>query len=65
MLLRSKLFQGMFISLLIGGLYFGIGENDYTSRAYWYSITGFLFFMTISGLMSFLAPTTLTFPAER
>lgn len=65
MLLRSKLIQGMFISLFIGGLYFGIGKEDYTNKHYWNSITGFLFFMTISGLMSFLAPMTLTFPSER
>ena len=65
MLLRSKVFQGIFIALFAGGLYFGIGKHDYTNRAYWYSITGFLFFITISGLMSFLSPTTLTFPSER
>jgi hypothetical protein len=65
MLLRSKLFQGIFIALFIGGMYFGIGKNDYANRAYWYSITGFMFFMTINSLMSFLAPTTLTFPLER
>ncbi len=65
MLLRSKIFQGIFVSLFVGGLYFGIGKNDYTKMPYWQSMTGFLFFMTISGLMSFLSPTTLTFPAER
>lgn len=65
MLLRSKVFQGIFISLFIGGLFFDIGESDYTKRNMWNSITGFLFFITISGLMSFLSPITLTFPSER
>ncbi len=65
MLLKSKVFQGIFVSLFIGGLFFGIGKNDYTNKHFWNSITGFLFFMTISCLMSFLSPVTLTFPAER
>lgn len=65
MLLRSKVFQGIFISLFIGGLFFGIGKTDYTNRHLWTSITGFLFFMTISSLMSTLSPVTLTFPVER
>lgn len=65
MLLRSKIFQGIFVSLLVGGLFFGIGKKDYTNYLDWLSITGFLFFMTISGLMAFLSPVALTFPAER
>jgi hypothetical protein len=62
MLIKSKIFQGIFLSLFIGGLYFNIGTRDYTNIQNWYSITGFLFFMCISGIMSALAPVTLTFP---
>jgi len=65
MLLRSKIFQGIFISLFVGGLFFNVGGLDYSNRQEWYSVTGFMFFITISGLMSFLSPVTLTFPAER
>lgn len=62
MLLKSKIIQGIFISLFVGGIFFGIGNNDYKNIFSWYSLTGFLFFMCISALMSALAPITLTFP---
>ncbi len=65
MLLKSKLFQGLFLALFIGGMYFTIGSHDYTDTNYWYSITGFLFFLTITGMMQVLAPVSLTFPYER
>jgi ATP-binding cassette subfamily G (WHITE) protein 2 len=65
MLLRSKIIQGIFLALFIGGLYFGVGQNDYTQQLLWNSITGFLFFMTITSMMAFLSPMTLTFPMER
>ncbi len=65
MLIRSKIIQGIFIAIFVGGLYFDIGTRDYTSIKYWYSIVGFLFFSTISGIMTSLAPVTLTFPLER
>ena len=65
MLFRSKFFQGIFIALFIGGMYFDIGTKDYTVKSVWYALTGFLFFITISGTMTSLAPITLTFPLER
>ena len=65
MLLKSKLFQGIFLALFTGGMYFNIGTHDYTDINYWYSITGFLFFLTITGMMQVLAPISLTFPSER
>jgi hypothetical protein len=63
MLIKSKIFQGMFLALFIGGIFFDIGTRDYTNLTFWYSITGFLFFMTINSLMSTLAPLSLTFPS--
>ena len=65
MLLKSKIFQGIFLSIYSGGIFFDIGTRDYSNRSVWSSITGFLFFMTISALMSTLSPITLTFPNER
>ena len=65
MLIRSKVFQGIFMALFIGGLFFDIGTNDYTVRPYWYSISGFLFFFCIFSLMGALSPMVLTFPLER
>ncbi len=62
MLIRSKLIQGIFMSLFIGGLYFDIGTNDYRTRPFWTAISGFLFFLTISGLMGAISPVVLTFP---
>ena len=62
MLMKSKLFQGIFVALFVGGLYFDIGTKDYTVMQNWYSVIGFLFFMCISGTMTTLAPVTLTFP---
>jgi hypothetical protein len=65
MLMRSKLFQGIFMSLFIGGLYWDLGQKDYTNQIVWLSITGLLFFMTIFAMMSAMSPVVLTFPIER
>lgn len=64
-LLKSKIIQGLFLAVYSGGIFFDIGTRDYTNLTFWFSITGFLFFMTISALMSSLSPITLTFPSER
>ena len=65
MLWRSKIFQGIFMALYIGGLFFDIGTLDYKVKTIWLSITGFLFFITIFGTMTSLVPITLTFPLDR
>lgn len=65
MLLKSKLFQSIFMALFVGGIYFDIGTRDYTVSSYWNAITGFLFFLSINSLMTALSPLTLTFPLER
>ena len=65
MLFKAKLFQSIFMALIIGGIYFDVGTKDYTQRTNWQSITGFLFFMTINAFMTTLGPITLSFPLER
>jgi hypothetical protein len=50
------------LALFTGGLFFDIGTKDYTIQTYWFSITGFLFFVTIFALMGALTPVVLTFP---
>ena len=65
MLIKSKVFQGIFLALFIGGLFFDIGTRDYIVRPFWNSITGFLFFFCIFSLMGALSPVVLTFPIER
>lgn len=65
MLLKAKVFQSIFMALLVGGIFFDIGTQDYTQKSYWQAITGFLFFLTIYSLFMTLSPITLTFPLER
>lgn len=65
MLVRSKIIQGIFMSLFIGGLFFDIGTRDYEVRSFWISITGFMFFINIFALMGAISPIVLTFPLER
>lgn len=62
MLLKSKIFQSIFMALFVGGLFFNAGTKDYTNLNSWQYITGFLFFLTINSLMMTLSPITLTFP---
>lgn len=65
MLFKSKLMQSIFMAVFVGGIFFDIGTRDYTTKAFWNSITGFLFFLGISALFNTLSPITLTFPLER
>jgi hypothetical protein len=66
MLLRSKVFQTIFLSIFVGGIYFDIRSNGpYTDKQVWNTLTGFMFFQTITGMMTALSPITITFPAER
>jgi hypothetical protein len=62
MLLKSRVFQGLFLGLYVGGLYFDLGERDYTQNISWFAVTGFFFFHNIACFMSCLSPITLVFP---
>ena len=65
MLIKGFFFQAIFLGLYVGGLYFDLGNKDYTVTSNWYSIAGFFFFINISFLMAFLSPVALIFPKER
>jgi hypothetical protein len=62
MLFRAKLFQGIFLSLFAGGLFFGVGKLDLTNLENWNYLTGCLFFLSINALTASLSPYTITFP---
>jgi hypothetical protein len=64
-LLKAKVVQTLFVCLFVGGIYFGAGDLDYSIPANFSYITGFLFFMTISSLLSVLSPVALEFPVEK
>ncbi len=53
-ILRSKVFQTIFIGLFVGGLFFDIGTREYTNRQVFTTLIGFLFFSTINALFGTL-----------
>lgn len=63
--MQSRIFQVIFISIYTGGLYFNAGRADYTETIQWYAITGYLFFVSMDLFMQAMMPVTITFPAER
>lgn len=65
MIFQSRLIQSIILGLYCGGVYFGIGNNDYTQKINWYAIAGFFFFISIASMMESLAPVSLVFPVER
>lgn len=65
LLFKSRLMQFIFLGLYLGGVFFALGKDDYTVKKYWSGISGCLFELNISFLMSSLGPTALTFPVER
>ena len=62
MILKSKIFSGIFMGIYVGGLYFGAGNESYTDNIGWMTIAGFFFFICISNMMAQLSPVTLVFP---
>lgn len=64
MLLKTRIISTIFIAIYTSGLYFDI-NSDYTNRTNWRSLTGYLFFISISIMMLALNPITLVFPSER
>ena len=47
MVIKGRVIGGIFISLVVGGIYFGVGKNLHGYRAL-QSTTGILFYMTIA-----------------
>ncbi len=62
MIIKSRIIQSIFMGIYTGGLYFNAASGDHTDPLIWRSVIGFFFFMSISSLMSSLAPVTLIFP---
>ena len=48
--------------IYVGGLYFNIGQKNYTDQNNWHAIGGFLYFITITSMMHALTPTSVVFP---
>ncbi len=65
MILKSRIFQSIFLAIYTGGLYFNAGKQSYTETVSWYSIVGYFFFLSISHMMASLSPVTLVFPSEK
>jgi hypothetical protein len=61
-LIKSRMLLLVTLTIYVGGLYYGAGREDYTDRAHWNTIAGFLFFITIDTLFQTLVPITLVFP---
>ena len=57
MRLSSTIFTAVFTS----GIFFRF-TGDYDQGVNWYSLTGFMFFMTMSTMTRALSPVTLVFP---
>ena len=64
MLLQLRIVTTIFMSLYTSGLYYRFNGN-YVDRTNWRSLTGYLFFISISTMMMALNPMSLVFPKER
>ena len=64
MLLTMRIVTTVFISIFTSGVFYRF-NGDFSYGTNWFSLTGFMFFMAISTMMSALAPITMVFPAER
>ena len=65
LIVKSRLIQGAFTAVFIGGIWFKIGDEDYTNPKNMQAITGFIYFYTLSMFMEPFAATIITFPLER
>ena len=65
MLIKLRVFQTIFMSVYIGGLYYRFSGNYLEDVNNWKSLTGFLFFITVNLLFNSLVPVELVFPLER
>ena len=64
MMIKSRLFQTIVLTIFVGGLYCKFGP-DYTNNNNWQALTGFFLFMSINSIFIALTPVTLIFPQER
>ena len=75
LLLLARLFQSIFLSILVGGAYFQIdrfdnyivenelGEN--VAGVDFYTLSGFMFFICIVSIFGNMAPGAVLFPKEK
>ena len=64
MIVKGRMITGIFMGLLTGGIYYGVGTNIHGFRNL-QSTSGTIFFMTVAGIMGALNPVMIQFPAER
>jgi ABC-type multidrug transport system permease subunit len=64
MMIKSRFFQTVFLSIYLGGIYCRFGA-DYTNTITWQTVTGFLFFLSISSVFMSFTPATLVFLQQR
>lgn len=62
LLMKAKVLQGIFLSLLAGGLFFDAGKKDLTVSQDWNYLAGCLFFVAINAFTTSISPITITFP---
>lgn len=71
MVVKSRILSSIILGLFVGGVYWKIGHN-YVDPANpgirtvdFMTLTGLLFFLSITGFMSSLSPVAIVFPKER
>lgn len=64
MIVKGRLFSGIFMGLITGGIYYGVGTNVNGFKNL-QSVSGTLFFMSVGGIFGALNPVMIQFPAER
>lgn len=77
LVIKARIMQTIFLGLFVGGVYFGTDKRDqYVVQANgpdganseliagtdFYTLTGLLFFLSISGMMTALSPVSIVFP---
>ena len=51
LVVKSRLIQAVFTGIYMGGLWFRVGDEDYTNPAFMQAITGFIYFYILSVFM--------------
>jgi ABC-type multidrug transport system permease subunit len=64
MLFKSCLFANIFLAIFTSGVYYQF-TGEHTSRLNWRALTGCLFFLSFSTMLTALNPVQLVFPSER
>lgn len=65
LLAKARIFQIIFMAIFTGGLYFNVGNKDYTEPISWSTVTGYFFFIGVDLVTQAMTPVALVFPSER